>query len=65
MPVRVEMRVHVQFEARDDMAAKAAVMRIPGDLKVSIEYGKLGGAFTGVTAGSAVVDIVEKAFRQG
>ena len=61
MPVSVRVRIIAEFQARDEIAANSVIQRIPGDLQLSIEEGRLGHAYTGVTPRSARVQVVESA----
>lgn len=60
MPKQISVVIVADFETRDEVSAKAAIMRIPGDLAVAIEHGKLGNALTGVTRGSVSVRVKEQ-----
>jgi hypothetical protein len=49
----VNVTLEVEFETNSEAAARAALIRIPGDLVHSIQHGAVG--MTGVTAGSVKV----------
>ena len=60
MTKQVMVKLQVEFETRDEATANASIHRIPGDLKHTIQEGKMGHAMTGVIVGSVSVVINEK-----
>lgn len=60
MTKKVMVRLQVEFETRDEATANASINRIPGDLKHSIQEGKMGHVMTGIVVSSVSVVIKEK-----
>jgi hypothetical protein len=61
MAQRVRLKLQVEFIARDEAAANGSILRLPGELATSVEYGRLGTrALTGVLQGSVQVEVLEK-----
>ena len=63
MPKKVKVTIVAEFVAQDEKSANAAIQRIPGDLQISIEHGKMGHGYTGVIPRSVRVALVEKAIE--
>jgi hypothetical protein len=59
----VRALLEVEYETRDETSANATLMRIPGDLQIAIQEGRMGHAMTGVTPGSVRVHIVERSIE--
>lgn len=59
---RVTATIEVEFETKSEAQAGPALVRIPGELAVAIEFGSMrSSAMTGVVQGSVKVQVVKKA----
>jgi hypothetical protein len=58
--VKVAVTIDIELEANNDGAARAAVIRIPGDIAHSIQHGLTG--MTGVKPGSVKVKKTREEF---
>jgi hypothetical protein len=57
---KVAVTVEIEFETNNEGAARAAVIRIPGDITHSLQHGITG--MTGVKPGSVKVNMTRKDF---
>jgi hypothetical protein len=58
---KVTARIEVAFETNGEPQARAALIRIQGDLTHSIEHGAMGSAMiTGIVPGTVRVTITDK-----
>jgi uncharacterized alkaline shock family protein YloU len=57
---KVAVTVEIEFETKNEGAARAAVIRIPGDIVHSIQHGVT--EMTGVKAGSVKVNVTHNSF---
>lgn len=58
---KVTATIEVEFETKSDAQAAPALVRIPGDLGVAIEFGSMrSSAMTGVVQGSVKVRVTKK-----
>jgi hypothetical protein len=57
---KVSVTVEIEFETNNESAARAAAIRIPGDIAHSVQYGLTG--MTGVKSGSVKVTKTREEF---
>ena len=58
---KVTATIEVEFETKSEAQAVPALVRIPGELAVAIEFGSMrSSAMTGVVQGSVKVQVVKK-----
>jgi hypothetical protein len=58
---KVTATIEVEFETRSEAQAGPALMRMPGDLAVAIEFGSMrSSAMTGVVQGSVKIEVTQK-----
>lgn len=58
---KVTATIEVEFETKSETQAVSALVRIPGELAVAIEFGSMrSSAMTGVVQGSVKVQVVKK-----
>ncbi len=65
MATVVRLTIAVEFVAHSRLLANAAVVRIPRDLRTSIEHGHVEGVPTGIVPGSTHVLVVRKDLTGG
>jgi hypothetical protein len=58
MTIRVRVLIEAEFKAHSEAQARAAATRIPGELTLLIQRGRIG--LNGVVPGSVVVKVKEQ-----